>query len=140
MLLTSYPDPASRPPAACGVRKLGSRGDAVFVKESAESVSALDYGGGRVPDSHLLGQGIGRLEILRDEYGYTGSFALARRAAPRDIPAPSIRRRSSGGRGKVAVEAWYLDVVPLPGGSYRTYDQARRPDESHELRTELIKP
>jgi hypothetical protein len=47
----------------CGVRKLGSRGDAVFVKKSAKSVSALDEGRGRVQDLQLPGQGIGRLEI-----------------------------------------------------------------------------
>jgi len=32
----------------------------------------------------------------------------------------------------------YLDVVPLTGGGYRTYYEARLPDDSHELRTELI--
>ncbi len=31
----------------------------------------------------------------------------------------------------------YLDVLPLPGG-YRIWYEARLPDESHELRTELI--
>ena len=30
--------------ATCGVRKVGSGGEAVFVEESAESVSALDEG------------------------------------------------------------------------------------------------
>jgi hypothetical protein len=34
----------------------------------------------------------------------------------------------------------YLDVLPLPGGGYRIYYEARLPDESHELRTELIEP
>jgi hypothetical protein len=48
---------------ACGVRKLGSRGDVVFVEESAESVSALDEGCGRAGDMQLPGQAIGRLEI-----------------------------------------------------------------------------
>jgi hypothetical protein len=32
----------------------------------------------------------------------------------------------------------YLDVLPLPGGAYRIWYEARLPDESHELRTELI--
>jgi hypothetical protein len=33
----------------------------------------------------------------------------------------------------------YLDVLELPGGGYRIYYEARLPDESHELRTELIR-
>jgi hypothetical protein len=32
----------------------------------------------------------------------------------------------------------YLDVLPLPGGGYRIWYEARLPDESHELRAELI--
>jgi hypothetical protein len=34
----------------------------------------------------------------------------------------------------------YLDVLPLPDGSHRIWYEARLPDESHELRTELIRP
>ena len=32
----------------------------------------------------------------------------------------------------------YLDVLPLPAGGYRIWYEARLPDESHELRTELV--
>jgi hypothetical protein len=37
-----------------------------------------------------------------------------------------------------AWDARYLDVLPLPGGGYRIWYEARLSDESHELRTELI--
>jgi len=45
------------------VRKLGSRGGAVFVDEFAESVSALDESYGQVRDLQLPSRGIGRLQI-----------------------------------------------------------------------------
>lgn len=38
------------------------------------------------------------------------------------------------------VDVRYLDVLPLPEGGHRIYYEARLPDESHELRTELITP
>ena len=52
------------------------------------------------------------------------------------------RRRPDGtfeqiGDDAVA-NARYLDVVPLADGGYRIYYEAPLPDESHELRTELI--
>jgi hypothetical protein len=34
----------------------------------------------------------------------------------------------------------YLDVLPLAAGGYRIWYEARLPDESHELRTELVPP
>ena len=42
--------------------------------------------------------------------------------------------------GPPVADVRYLDVLPLPGGGYRIYYEARLPDESHELRTELIEP
>lgn len=53
------------------------------------------------------------------------------------------RRAGSGpqleqiGDGPVS-DARYLDVLPLAGGGYRIYYEAPLPDDSHELRTELI--
>jgi hypothetical protein len=35
-------------------------------------------------------------------------------------------------------DARYLDVLPLRDGGYRIWYEARLPDESHELRTELV--
>jgi hypothetical protein len=45
------------------VRKVGSGGDAVFVKKSAESVSALDEGRRRMHDPQLPGRRIRRLQV-----------------------------------------------------------------------------
>lgn len=40
--------------------------------------------------------------------------------------------------GEARFDARYLDVLPVPGGGYRLYYEARLPDESHELRTEAV--
>lgn len=36
------------------------------------------------------------------------------------------------------IDVRYLEVLPLPAGGYRIFYEARLPDESHELRTELV--
>jgi hypothetical protein len=41
------------------------------------------------------------------------------------------------GDGPVA-DVRYLDVLPLPGGGYRLWYEAPLPDDSHELRTEVV--
>jgi hypothetical protein len=57
-----------------------------------------------------------------------------------------LARRTAGpgrlvqdGPGPVS-DVRYLDVLPLPDGGYRLYYEFPLPDESHELRTELIAP
>ena len=48
-------------------------------------------------------------------------------------------RFEQAGDGPVS-DARYLEVLPLAAGGYRIYYEAPLPDESHELRTELIQP
>jgi hypothetical protein len=54
-----------------------------------------------------------------------------------------LARRRDDGRFEqlgddAAADVRYLDVLPLRAGGYRIWYEARLPDESHELRTELI--
>jgi hypothetical protein len=42
--------------------------------------------------------------------------------------------------GTPVTDVRYLEALPLPGGGYRIYYEARLSDESHELRTELVTP
>ncbi len=56
-------------------------------------------------------------------------------AEPTEQPGELVAR----GAAPVST-ARYLDVVSLPDGGYRIYYESPLPDESHELRTELIRP
>ena len=54
-------------------------------------------------------------------------------------------RTGQGGRftqveDSPVVDVRYLDVLPLPEGGYRIWYEARLADESHELRTEHLRP
>ena len=50
---------------ACGVQKLGSRGEPVVVNEAAEAVAALDVGSRREDEAELPCSGVGRFEVER---------------------------------------------------------------------------
>ena len=54
-------------------------------------------------------------------------------AAPTGMPGQLV----ATGKAPVA-DVRYLDIVPLPSGGYRLYYEAPLPDDSHELRTELV--
>jgi hypothetical protein len=52
------------------------------------------------------------------------------------LAGPSGTGLAAGPDGPVA-DVRYLEVLALPGGGTRIYYEARLPDETHELRTEL---
>jgi hypothetical protein len=54
-------------------------------------------------------------------------------------PAGRPGQLVSDGSGPVS-EVRYLDVVALPDGGHRLYYEFPLPDQSHELRTELVAP
>jgi hypothetical protein len=56
------------------------------------------------------------------------------------LAAPSDSGALAAVDGPPVADVRYLDVLELPDGGYRIYYEARLPDESHELRTELIAP
>ncbi|MFI7468750.1 hypothetical protein [Nonomuraea sp. NPDC049646] len=60
-------------------------------------------------------------------------------------PAGETGATGSGGApllapvdGPPVADVRYLDVLPLPDGTHRIFYEARLPDDSHELRTELV--
>lgn len=56
------------------------------------------------------------------------------------FPLPGTGQVSVAVRPDPVADVRYLDILPLPGGGYRIWYEARLPDESHELRTELTGP
>jgi hypothetical protein len=55
-----------------------------------------------------------------------------------------LARRTGGGAleavgDEPVADVRYLEALPLPGGGYRIWYEARLPDESHELHTELVR-
>jgi hypothetical protein len=70
-----------------------------------------------------------------------GLSPSCRTAAPPMTAARLPRRTGSNAPVLPIVDVRYLDVLPLgDDGGYRIWYEARLPDESHELRTEVIRP
>jgi len=63
---------------------------------------------------------------LFNRYGVGQSFGTHVDGAIRAVP------------GTPVTDVRYLDALALPGGGYRIFYEFRLPDESHELRTELV--
>ena len=70
-----------------------------------------------------------------------GATTAARRAEENWFERTDRRSdRRHYARPAPVADVRYLEVLPLPGGGHRIYYEARLPDESHELRTELLTP
>jgi hypothetical protein len=73
----------------------------------------------------------GRASVEENWFERTGLAAPARAGhAPPIVPIED----------SPVVDVRYLEVLALPEGGHRIFYEARLPDESHELRTELIAP
>lgn len=70
-------------------------------------------------------------------YDEDGSIVLAYRVRWAEGPTDAnVIARSAD--ADALFDARYLEILPLEGGGYRLYYEARLPDESHELRRETV--
>ena len=95
--------------------------------------AARDLGPARGPPDRRPRRRPGRLRRPGVEGGELVRAHRASRGSPVDVRASSKQVSDDA-----VADVRYLDVLPLPGGGYRIWYEARLPDESHELRTELI--
>lgn len=71
---------------------------------------------------------------------YDGRASKAENWFERTGIADRAESGAFAGQSEAVSTARYLDVVPLPAGGYRIFYEQVLPDESHELRTELVPP